>query len=128
MKLRQILAFGAAVAITTGGVVTLASPANAAPQVVVQAPSDIPTRLVRYSDLNLTAAHGKKMLNRRVAVAVNEVCEGSESYANFQTDGFCRTAAWDRARPQIERAIERAHTLALNGQLETGEQAISIAL
>ena len=128
MKHGQILAFGAALAITTGGVVTLASPAVAGPQVVVEAPSDIPTRLVRFGDLNLTAAHGQKMLNRRVAVAVNDVCEDSASYSNFQTDGFCRTAAWDRARPQIERAIERAHTLALNGQVETGEQAIAIAL
>jgi UrcA family protein len=126
MKLGQFLAFGAAVAVTTGGVVTLASPASAAP-VVVHA-TEIPTRMVSYADLDLTAAAGQKQLKRRVGTAVYDVCEGSESYANFQSDGFCRTAAWDRAKPQIARAIERAHLLAANGIKDTSAQAIAISL
>lgn len=126
MKLGQFLAFGAAVAVTTGGVVTLATPASAAP-VVVHA-TEIPTRVVSYADLDLTAAAGQKQLKRRVGTAVYDVCEDSESYANFQSDGFCRTAAWDRARPQIARAIERAQLLAANGIKDTSAQAIAISL
>lgn len=126
MKLGQFLAFGAAVAVTTGGVVTLATPASAAP-VVVHA-TEIPTRVVSYADLDLTVAAGQKQLKRRVGTAVYDVCEDSESYANFQSDGFCRTAAWDRARPQIARAIERAQLLAANGIKDTSAQAIAISL
>lgn len=126
MKYGQILAFGAAVALTSGGIVALAAPASAAP-VVVHAPSDVPTRLVRFVDLDLTAPAGQKQLNRRVGSAVNFVCEDSASYASFQSDGFCRTAAWQRARPQIDRAIERATLLASNGAAN-GEQAFAIVL
>ena len=129
MKHGQILALGAAIAITAGGFVATATPAFAAQQVVVHAPSeDVPVRLVRFADLDLTLASGRKVLHRRVGSAVFDVCEGSESYATFQSDGFCRTAAWKRADPQIARAVERAQQLALNGVAPTGEQAIVITL
>lgn len=128
MKHGKILALGAAIAITTGGFVTTATPAFAAPQMVVQAPSDVPVRLVRFGDLDLTVASGRKLLHRRVASAVGEVCEGSESYATFQSDGFCRTAAWKRADPQIASAIERAQLFAANGLTGSADQAIVITL
>ena len=128
MKHGQILALGAAIAITTGGFVATATPAFAAQPVVVHAPSDVPTRTVRFADLDLTLASGRKLLNRRVGQAVHSVCEGSESYATFQSDGICKTAAWGRAKPQIARAVERAQLLAANGLAATGEQAIVITL
>ena len=128
MKHGQILALGAAIAITTGGFVATATPAYAAQPVVVHAPADVPTRLVRFSDLDLTLASGRKLLHRRVGSAVFDVCEGSESYATFQSDGPCRTAAWKRADPQIARAIEQAQLMAAHGLADTGEQAIVITL
>lgn len=127
MKNGHILALGAAIAITTGGFVATATPAFAAAQVVVRAPADVPVRLVRYADIDLTAVQGQKQLNRRVGVAVREVCEGSASYATFQSEGFCHTAAWNRARPQIARAIDNARLMAANGLKPSGE-AIVIAL
>ena len=54
MKLGQFFAFGAAVAVTTGGVFTLATPASAE-QVVIHA-TEIPTKLVRYADLTADQA------------------------------------------------------------------------
>ena len=126
MKKGRILAFGAAVAVTTGGFVLTATPASAE-QVVVHA-TDVPTRVVRYADLDLTAKAGQKQLNRRVGTAVFDVCEDSESYASFQSEGPCRTAAWSRAKPQIARAIERAQLLASLGVKDTGAQEITISL
>lgn len=126
MKLGQFFAFGAAVAVTTGGVFTLATPASAE-QVVIHA-TEIPTKLVRYADLDLANRDGQRALKRRVSTAVYAVCEGSESYATFQSDGFCRTAAWKKATPQIDAAIQRAHLAALNGVQDTSEKAIAITL
>ncbi|QIK95637.1 UrcA family protein [Sphingomonas sp. HDW15A] len=126
MKFRKILAFGAAVAVTTGGVVTLASPASAE-QVVIHA-TEIPTRLVHFADLDLANRDGQRVLKRRVSTAVYAVCDGSESYATFQSDGFCRTAAWAKATPQIEAAIQRAQLMAENNIKDTGVQAIAISL
>jgi UrcA family protein len=127
MKLGQFFAFGAAVAVTTtGGMVMFAAPASAE-QVVVHA-TEIPTRLVRYSDLDLADRSGQKTLKRRVSTAVYAVCEGSESYATFQSDGFCRTAAWEKATPQIDAAIQRAKLAALHGVKDNSEKAIAITL
>ena len=103
-----------------------AAPASAE-QVVVHA-TEIPTRLVRYSDLDLADRSGQKTLKRRVSTAVYAVCEGSESYATFQSDGFCRTAAWEKATPQIDAAIQRARLAALNGLKDNSEKAIAITL
>ena len=127
MKLGQFLAFGAAVAVTTtGGMVMFAAPASAE-QVVVHA-TEIPTKLVRFADLDLANRDGQRTLKRRVSTAVYAVCEGSESYATFQSDGFCRTAAWDKATPQIDAAIQRAQFAALNGVPDNSDKAIIITL
>jgi len=127
MKLGQFLAFGAAVAVTTtGGMVMFAVPASAE-QVVIHA-TEIPTRFVRYADLDLANRDGQRALKRRVSTAVYAVCEGSESYATFQSDGFCRTAAWEKATPQIDAAIQRSRLAALNGVQDTSEKAIAITL
>jgi UrcA family protein len=126
MKLGQFLAFGAAVAVTTGGIVTLAAPASAE-QVVIHA-TEIPTKLVRFADLDLADRAGQRALKRRVSTAVYAVCEGSESYATFQSDGFCRTAAWEKATPQIDAAIQRAQLAALQGLPDNSEKAIVITL
>ena len=128
MKHGQILAFAAALAVTTGGIVALAAPASAADQVVVRAEADVRTAHVRYADLDIANAAGQKLLNRRVGQAVHSVCDGTASYATFQSEGFCKTAAWGRARPQIARAIERAQTLASLGVRDVNAPAIVITL
>lgn len=128
MKHGQILAFAAALAVTTGGIVALAAPASAADQVVVRAEADVRIAHVRYADLNIANPAGQKLLNRRVGQAVHSVCDGSASYATFQSEGFCRTAAWGSAKPQIERAIERAQLMASLGLKDVNAPAIAIAL
>jgi len=126
MKNGRILAFGAALAVSAGGFVLTATPASAE-QVVVHA-TDIPTRVIRYADLDLTDKIGQKQLKRRVGTAVFDVCDGSASYATFQSEGFCQTAAWSQARPQMARAIERAQLLASLNVKDTEPQAITISL
>ena len=127
MKHGQILAFAAALAVTTGGIVALAAPASAADQVVVRAEA-VPTAHVRYADLDIANAAGQKLLNRRVGQAVHSVCDGAASYATFQSEGFCKTAAWGRAKPQIVAAIERAQLMASLGLKDVNAPAIVITL
>ncbi|WP_118856912.1 UrcA family protein [Sphingomonas mesophila] len=126
MKHSQLIAFGAAVTLTAGGFVATATPASAATSEVVVQADAVPTRLVRFADLDLTQAAHQAKLNRRVAIAIGEVCEGSESYASFQSDGPCRTASWARAKPQIARAIDNARMLAANGLAPSAAVAIAI--
>jgi UrcA family protein len=45
-----------------------------APQDSAYSP-DVPTRIVRYADLNLNAADGARVLFRRIKFAAAEVCE-----------------------------------------------------
>lgn len=126
MNYGHIFAFSAAVTLTAGGFVATASPAVAASGDLEVSVHAIPTRLVSFGDLDLTLPAAQKKLNRRVAAAVNTVCDGSESYATFQSDGFCRTASWNRARPQIARAINDARLLASNGGKLTNDAVIAI--
>lgn len=126
MNYGHIIAFGAAITLTAGGFVATATPAVAASEDLQVSVHAVPTRLVHFGDLDLTVPAAQKKLNRRVAVAVNAVCEGSESYATFQSDGLCRTASWNRARPQIARAIDNARRVASNGGKLANDAVIAI--
>jgi UrcA family protein len=112
--------------------VALAGPASGDdPEVVVKAPlkSDFPTRYVTYSDLNLVHPAGLKTLNGRVNSAVREVCrESTAGSADFYLEMGCRSFAWDGARPQIDRAVERAVQIAANGYSTIAPVSISLSV
>jgi UrcA family protein len=96
---------------------------------VIAHPADTVERRVTYADLNLAAASGERMLYRRVGNAVTDVCfdaVGSDS-TNRQLDD-CSSGAWDRARPQVARALQRAHENAATGMTSSvAAGAITIA-
>jgi UrcA family protein len=78
--------------------------------VIVTAHRDVPTRIVKYGDLNLAAEAGRKQLIHRVSWAVNEVCDinGTQMLHDAILSSRCRAFAWEGAKPQIETAFQRA--------------------
>lgn len=130
MSMSHVISFVAACAITAGGFALAAPAFSQGRQVVVKAPpkDDLPRRYVAYSDLNLIQPAGLKTLNRRVNSAVREVCRESVPSGDFYTEMGCRSFAWDGARPQINRAVQRAHQIAANGHSTIAPVTISLAV
>ena len=126
----KILSMLAAIAVTTGGFIAVTPAASAKDQpVVVVAPLDLPTRRVSYVDLNLATSAGEKLLNRRVASAVRSVChEANGSSSDFYITMACRDDAWDGARPQMKRAVQRAYDVAATGSPLVAVQAIVLTV
>ena len=131
MNRPKVISLFAASIVLSGGL-TLASPAFGFDrEVIVKAPpkEDVPTRYVRYSDLNLVQPAGLSTLNRRVNSAVRVVCvESVGPHGDFYAEMNCRSSAWNGARPQIDRAVERAHQLAANGYSTIAPVTISISV
>jgi UrcA family protein len=131
MSTSHILSFVAACAITAGGFALAAPAFSQGREVIVKAPpkDDIPRRYVSYSDLNLVQPAGLKTLNRRVNSAVREVCRESVGPSgDFYIEMGCRSLAWDGARPQIDRAVERALQIAANGYSNIAPVSISLSV
>ena len=103
--------------------------------VTAQRASDLPTKRVSYSDLNLAAAADQAALERRVGSAVKQVCGERVPECRkvarivHPAIGGCRDFAWSGARPQIAAAVDRARALALNGNgaVAVGSLAITIS-
>lgn len=129
MTYRKLLSMSAAVALAAGGLVITAPSASAKDRpVLVVAPSDpAPTRRVSYADLNLASVAGETTLNRRVRGAVSSVCREAvgPSPALFANQA-CSKFAWAGARPQIARAVQRAHDIATTGSSTIAATAITI--
>lgn len=75
-------------------------------------------QLVPYRDLNLLYPAHQAVLNQRVGHAVRHVCSFDDGYIPIMDNDYrvCRNDAWRGARPQVSRAITRAHYLARNGR------------
>ncbi|QIK95852.1 UrcA family protein [Sphingomonas sp. HDW15A] len=131
MSTSHVLSFIAACAITAGGF-AIASPAfSQGREVIVRAApkDDVPRRYVTYSDLNLVHPAGLKTLNRRVNSAVRDVCRESVGpNGDFYIEMGCRSLAWTGARPQIDRAVERARQIAANGYSTIAPVRISLSV
>src|SRR5690349_20105919 len=96
--------------------VTLPAAAKSVP-VVVTAPTDRVIRHVTYADLNLASASGERTLYRRVGGEITGLCLEANNWDNgsvtFKLGMIrCSNGAWDEARPQISRALQRAHEIA----------------
>ena len=70
------------------------------------------TKIVDYSDLDLSSIRGQQQLSHRVAIAVIELCQANtvSTIALYELLGQkrCRKAATSEAEPQIAAAISRA--------------------
>lgn len=127
----KLLSITAAVVLAAGGVFIFASPASGKAPIEVTGDPNMVVRHVSYADLNLASAAGEKRLNGRVKGAVRHVCKeavGTDngSYIYEIRMMRCDRSAWDGARPQIARAVERAHQIALTGTSSIPPVAISI--
>ena len=125
----KLISMLAACAVTVAGIAIAAPAVAKSPKtVVVTAPdTDVPTRRVSYRDLNLLTLAGEKTLNKRVGMAVRSVCfESVGSESEFSLEYSCRRDSWAGARPQIDRAIQRARDIAQNGFSAIAPVAITI--
>jgi hypothetical protein len=68
----------------------------------------VPIERVSYRDLNLAMARDQQRLIRRVGFAVSQLCPDIA----YVGDPRCRPYAWERAKPQIARAVDRAKQIA----------------
>jgi UrcA family protein len=104
--------------------------AQGQPVVVYAQPiEDLQTIRVPYGDLDLVLASEQKVLNRRVSGAVRKVCGFQPGPQGFADRGYfrCASDSWAEARPQIDRAIQRARDIALNGKSTIAAEPIRIS-
>ena len=136
MRKLETLSKLAAAAVTIGGLFLPFASATAkeAPVVVTAPPqeADLVVRRVGYADLDLALPAEQSTLHERVGFAIGDVCEEANLFDNGSTSYRwgtmrCRGTAWDGARPQIARAIQRANDLASTGWSPIAATAISIS-
>ena len=90
-------------------------------------PADEGNRMiVSYRDLNLAAASDERILNRRVGGAAKSVCHTDDFKIGERAQGKCVSYAWNGARPQIARAVQRAREIASTGSSSIPLVAISV--
>jgi UrcA family protein len=88
---------------------------------------------VQYIDLNLATPTGEHALAGRVSSAITDLCveaAGSNRGSTLFKPALvgCSNAAWKEARPQIARAVQRAHNVASTGTSAIQAAAIHIAI
>lgn len=129
---RKIVATGVAIAIIGGAVSICAPPATAEPApVVITSPEEPVVRHIGYTDLDLTSKPGEKMLTARLREAITSLCDEAtaENYGGHQEALFiCSSRAWRQARPQIARAVQRAHEMAITGTSNVAADEVGLSL
>lgn len=128
----KLASISSTVAIALVGL-AVATPAFGQTPVVVVVPSDVVTRQINHADLNLAAAAGERTLKHRVSGAVSGLCSealgGRDAGFAFKYSMIeCRTVAWDQARPQMARAVQRARDIASTGTSPIAASAITVVL
>jgi UrcA family protein len=114
--------------------VTATTPAfGRSPPVFVTAPADLVTRHISYADLNLASVSGERTLERRVGTAVSDLCldatGGNDGSPKFKLSMIrCSGEAWNGARPQMARAVQRARDIAATGSSAIAATALTISL
>jgi UrcA family protein len=132
MNYGKALAMCAATLVAATAIGTAASPVqarSARPIVVVAHAEDYVTRHISYADLNLAVPPGERTLNRRVGLAVTQVCDetvGGRSTTFTYRD--CVVGAWRVGRPQIALAVQRAQEIATTGTSSIAAVAITIGV
>jgi UrcA family protein len=69
-----------------------------------------PTVRVRTADLDLTTAKGRKTLDRRLAIAVEQVCREQSNFSSsyWTPNARCRAAAAKQVRPLRTQTLAAA--------------------
>ena len=118
-----------------GLIAASASPAwGKSARIFVTAPSpDTVSRHITYADLNLASAAGERTLYRRVSYGVSDLCdEILGSYDRSPSSKFnlmaCTGSAWSQARPQMDRAVQRARDIAATGSSPIAAAALTISI
>lgn len=128
MTMQKLLMAAAAVVVSGSALLATAGPAHAKDVTVIAAsPDELPRATVNIADLNLASASGQKTMTRRVGSAVRVVCAHEDTGALASNYRHCQDVAWDSARPQMARAIQRAEQLAATGSSSIAAAAISIS-
>jgi UrcA family protein len=125
MRNKKKLSIGAAIMLAA--TTPFLASSGAANPALSSAPTGMSTNQVRYVDLNLATGKGERELNRRVGFSVSWVCEQSVGLDSPEY-GACRKSAASLARPQVERAVQRAHDIAATGTSSIAATAITIAV
>jgi UrcA family protein len=86
-------------------------------------------RIVRYADLNLATAHGERTLMSRIRFAVRDLCVEGINYSPIDAADLriCRSVAWASARPQLDRLLAEARSVAGISSGSRTAMTISIA-
>lgn len=132
--MKYALSLCAALSMTAAGFFPVASPAlGKSTHVVVVAPAERVARHISYADLNLASAAGETTLNNRVDAAVTDLCldatGGNDGSFTFKTSMMrCSSSAWNEARPQIDRAVQRARDIAFTGKSSIAAALLTISL
>lgn len=105
--------------IVAGAGLLLAAPASAQDQeIVVTGKMKIPAgyeavkRVVSIKDLDLATPGGAAELEKRVGGAVESICASPPPFTNDEKrdSKACSDYAWATARPQMDRALQRARS------------------
>jgi UrcA family protein len=126
--MRFVLASGAAVLLIAGTAGAALAKSQPDVKVIGHLPSaEIQTERVSFADLNLASPGGVRRLNDRIGGAVSRVCFAFD-YVKSSIKADCDEAAWNGARPQMDRAIMRARQIASTGTSSIPPVAIAIVL
>ncbi|HXA35741.1 MAG TPA: UrcA family protein [Steroidobacteraceae bacterium] len=87
----------------------------------VNAEGDAPSKIVRFSDLNMENPAGAKVLYSRIRAAAREVCELSTG-----TDPILRTATHACVESAIDAAVKKVNAPTLTA-LRFGSDAVRLA-
>lgn len=104
-------------ALLAAGLMPATAKAEDRPVIVRAEPENVRTERVSFAALDLATAKGRKALQFRVAGAIQRVCLLDLGRDGLQDRGYytCEAGAWERAEPQIDRAVATAERLALGG-------------
>ena len=77
-----------------------------------KAEKDVVTQVVKIGDLDLATDTGVQEMEKRVTSAVDYICAipAVVGYYKQKSEAPCRDEAWGSARPQMDRAVEKART------------------
>lgn len=86
-------------------------------------------RIVRYADLNLATGQGEKRLMSRIRFAVRDLCVDGVNYSPIDAADLrgCKSDAWASARPQLDRVLAEARSVAALHSGSRTAMTISIA-
>lgn len=129
MNCKHSLILGSCIAAAVAGLAGSAIAQDKPAIVYGQRDELVQVRHVSYADLNLASKAGQSTLYHRVSGAVDDVCEDATGPTALTiARQQCRKFAWRGAKPQMDRAFQRAAEIAQAGHSSIEATAIQIAV